>query len=359
MDVICVVQITSSVVCCRVEQQGFGAGKGDMHTASRPHTVLLFWLISGSFAIAQVQQHEPVKAGVSRPERKRAMAELHPQATFRVQGHPDWMAVTGDAVWVASSGANLITELVASTNQVGKTIAVAKPCSGLLFAFGSLWVPSCGDHTLVRADPGSGAVAAKIAAAPADSEGGIAAGAGSVWLVTGTGGTLTRINAVSNQVEAAIPIASGSSNPLFADGFVWISSHAHDSLLKVDPTTNKVIAAIPVGKGPRFLTAGAGSVWTLNQGDGTISRVDTQTSRSTATIDAGIPGEGGEIAYGFGAVWATVFGFPVTRVDPQMNQVTAQWAGPGGDSLRIGHGSLWLTSLRSGDVWRFPPETLK
>lgn len=297
--------------------------------------------------------HEPVKPGI--PSVRRSMSELRPQTTFHAQGMPDWMAVTLDSVWVTSSRAGVITQLDANTNQVGHTIAASKPCSGLLFAFDSLWIPSCGDHALIRADATTGSILARIAAGPADSEGGIAGGAGSVWLVTDAKGTLTRISAETNQVQATIAIPSGSYNPLFAEGFVWVSSHDHDALLKIDPATNKLVKTIPAGKGPRFLTYGAGAVWTLNQGDGTISRIDTATGKTSAPIDAGIPGSGGEIAFGFDAVWATVIGFPITRIDPSSNKVTAQWAGPGGDSLRIGHGSLWLTDLLKGTIRRFAP----
>jgi virginiamycin B lyase len=77
-------------------------------------------------------------------------------------------------------------------------------------------------------------------------------------------------------------------------------------LTAVDATTGDVIAAIPVGPKPRFLTAGLGSIWTLNQGDGTVTRIDSQTRRVTATIAVGIPGHGGDIAFGAGSIWATV-----------------------------------------------------
>ena len=311
--------------------------------------------IPGPGGVAQGPAHEPPKPGV--PAARRAMADLHPAATFHAQGMPDWMAVTPDSVWVTSSRANLVTQLDAKTNQVGRTITVAKPCSGLLFAYGSLWIPSCGDHTLVRADPATGSILARVPAGPADSEGGVTAGAGSIWLVTDQKGTLARIDATTNRVQTKIAIAPGSSNPLFAEGYVWVSSHEHDTLLKVDPLTDAVVATIAVGKGPRFLAYGAGSVWTLNQGDGTISRVDLSSDRVTATIDAGIPGAGGEMAFGFDAVWATVIGFPITRVDPATNKVTAQWAGAGGDSIRTGHGSLWVTDLLHGTIWRFAPPT--
>ena len=60
------------------------------------------------------------------------------------------MAVTKDAVWVASSSVNHVVRLDAKTNQPGTIVTVAKPCAGLVVGFGSLWIPSCGDHTVVR-----------------------------------------------------------------------------------------------------------------------------------------------------------------------------------------------------------------
>jgi hypothetical protein len=80
------------------------------------------------------------------------MAELNPIATFVVEGRPDWMAIIDDAVWVASSNVNHVIRLNAKTNQPGTVVTVANPCSGLAFGFGSLWIPSCGDHNLVRVD---------------------------------------------------------------------------------------------------------------------------------------------------------------------------------------------------------------
>jgi virginiamycin B lyase len=106
------------------------------------------------------------------------MAELVPDATFAVEGRPDWMAVTSDAVWVTSSDVNHVVRLDAKTNQPGTIVTVAQPCAGLAVGFGSLWIPSCGNHTLVRVDAETGAPQAAIHAGPADDEGGIAVGAG-------------------------------------------------------------------------------------------------------------------------------------------------------------------------------------
>ncbi len=310
-----------------------------------------------SFLVAQAAKDFPKKSGVTTPGVQRPMAAWKPIAEFPVAGHPDWLGVTDDAVWVASSNVNHVVRLDAGSNRPGTIVTVPKPCSGLAVAFGSLWIPSCGDHNLVRADQRSGFIQARIPAGPADSEGGIAAGAGSIWLVVSDSSELDRIDEKTNKIVARIALPHGSFNPIYAGSSVWIASNAGNSLVRVDPATNKVAGATSTGPRPRFLTVGEGSVWVLNQGDGTISRIDQTTGKLQATITAGIPGPGGEIAYGGGSVWATVFGYPITRVDPKTNKVVQQWTGAGGDSIRFAHGSVWLTFLTGAKVWRLaaPP----
>jgi virginiamycin B lyase len=284
------------------------------------------------------------------------MTDVHPQATFKVDGQPDWMVVTDDAVWVTSSNVNHVVRLDAKTNRPTTIVNIRKPCSGLAAGFGSIWVPSCGAHSLVRFDPKTGKIQAEILVGPADSEGGITIGAGSVWMASDKIGVLARIDPQTNKVAAEITIPSGSYAPAFADDAIWITSTEHNLLTHVDPQSNQVVTSIRIGPQPRFLTTGAGSVWTLNQGDGTISRIDTKTNKLVATIQAGIPGTGGEIAFGERSVWATVFQIPMSRIDPATNAVVQQWTGIGGDSIRVGHGSIWLTDIAHGKVWRLDPK---
>jgi streptogramin lyase len=286
------------------------------------------------------------------------MSALRPQATFTVKGSPDWMAVAPDSVWVTSSAANLVSQLRATDNQTGLTIPVNKPCSGLAVGFGSIWIPGCGQGNIVRADLSTGSIQAVIPVGPADSEVGITIGAGSVWLMTDPNGVLSRIDPATNSVIATISTPSGSVCPLFADGFVWITSTDHNVLTKVDPSTNQSVSQIPVGKKPRFLTFGADSIWTLNQGDGTITRVSTNTGQRLSDIAANLPGHGGEITFGFGSVWATMPNKPITRIDGTTSTIASQWIGAGGDSIRTGLGSVWLTDYNNGKIWRLSPASL-
>jgi streptogramin lyase len=303
---------------------------------------------------AESKPHFPPKTGVQTPGVQHDIKELAPIATFPVAGHPDWMAVSDGGVWVTSSSANHVVWLDAATNRPGTVVTVNKPCAGLAIGFGSLWIPSCGDHSIVRVDVKTGALQATIPAGPADSEGGIAASPDSIWIVTSKASDLARIDPAKNAIAATIRIPAGSFNPIFAGDSIWVSSNVGGTLVRVNPATNSVTGQTPVGPMPRFLTVGAGSIWVLNQGDGTVARVDAVTGQRTALISAGIPGFGGEIAFGAGAAWATVFDFPITRIDAETNEVSGQWHGAGGDSIRAGLGSIWLSSYVGAKVTRLP-----
>lgn len=321
--------------------------------------ILPIFLLSAIYSQDPPQQQRrtprPPKPGVSTPGVKRDMAAIKPNAVFPIPGAPDWQVLTEDAVWVTSAPKNTVTRLDAETNQVVAAIVVgSKPCSGLAAGFGSIWVPNCGDETLSRIDVKTNQVVATLPFGPAESEGGIATSPDSVWMLTDKKGVLSRIDPASGKVTAAIEVTANSASCIYAEGAVWITTPEKHLLTRVDPKKNQVAATIEVGPGPRFLTAGAGSIWTLNQGDGTISRVDAKTGKVLANIEAGIPGSGGEIAFGAGHVWATVFQIPITEIDPEKNVVVKQWFGPGGDSIRVGHGSIWLSNLRNQNVWRFP-----
>jgi virginiamycin B lyase len=300
----------------------------------------------------------PPRPGVSTPGVKRDITAIKPIAVFPVEGTPDWQVVTEDAVWVTSAKTNMVHRLDAKTNKVVAAIEVGKkPCSGLAAGFGSIWVPNCTDQTISRIDMKTNQVTATIPVGPAASEGGLAANADSVWILSDNKGLLTRIDPATNRAVAEILVPAGSVVGVVAeDGAIWVVSPEASMVTRVDPQTNLVTDHVEVGPQPRFATIGAGSLWTLNQGDGSVSRVDTKTKKLITDIQLGIPGGGGEIAFGEGFVWVTIMQVPLTQIDPNTNKVVKQWFGEGGDAVRIGHGSVWLSNLRQQNVWRLDPK---
>jgi hypothetical protein len=89
-----------------------------------------------------------------------------------------------------------------------------------------------------------------------------------------------------------------------------------------------------------------------------VSRVDEQSRKVIATNQVGIPGAGGDIGYGGASGWPAVLAVPLTRIGASANKVVRQWVGKGGDSLRFGFDSLWLTDYRKDLLARFPASPL-
>jgi virginiamycin B lyase len=316
----------------------------------------IHWLIylAAATALGAAHPDGPDLKSVQHP-----MSELHAIAKFSIPGSPDWVAIS-DSVWISNNPKNNISQLDATTNQVGAVITTAKtPCSGLAIAFGSVWVPICSDGSVQRVDAKSHRIVASIPSGVANTEGGITAGAGSIWMPSDATGVLSRIDAATNKVISKIAIPAGSFTAAFEAGSVWITSTKNNLLTRVDAKTEKVLAKIPVGPEPRFLAAGLGSIWTLNQGDGSVSRIDPASNKVSATIEVGVPGPGGDIAVGEGAVWVTAMGKPLTKIDPATNRVVTQYVGKGGDALRVGLGSLWLSNHEFHEVWRIDPKGLR
>jgi YVTN family beta-propeller protein len=125
-------------------------------------------------------------------------------------------------VWVSNGPKHTVGRLDPKTNTVMAHIAVGKePCSGLAVGFGSLWVPCCGDASLVRVDLKTGRghrdAADRRRGTPrrhrdrrrerVDDD--------------RRQGTLARIDPSTNKVVAEIYVAPGSFAVAFGEGAVW------------------------------------------------------------------------------------------------------------------------------------------
>jgi virginiamycin B lyase len=285
---------------------------------------------------------------------RRSISELTPAATIHVGKTADWVAVTADAVWVGSTGPYAVHRIDPKTNRLTASVALpGEPCAGLATGFGSLWVPMCtAVPSLAKVDLAGNRLTAVFAVGPAAAEGGVATGAGDVWLIVDKVGTLARIDPATGSIRQTVKVPAGSYNPHFSDGQIWVTRADGAELTRVDAASGAVFDTVPTGPNPRFLTAAAGGIWTLNQGNGTLTRVDARTRQATTTVALGTPGHGGDISSGAGMVWTTMPKVPLSAIDAEAKTLRCQWAGPGGDSLGIGHGAIWLTDYHAGTISR-------
>ena len=97
----------------------------------------------------------------------------------------------------------------------------------------------------------------------------------------------------------------------------------------------------------------------LHQRTGSVSLIDPAANEYATSVAAGVPTPWGDITTGAGAVWVSVDGTPVTRIDPATHAVTHQFVGgSGADAIRYGFGSLWVSDHEHGMVWRIDPKRI-
>jgi virginiamycin B lyase len=285
---------------------------------------------------------------------RRSIGELHRTAVMHLGKTADWVSITPDAVWVGSTGPFAVNRIDPMSNTHVATVRLpGEPCAGLALGFGSLWVPLCSATPgLAKVDLKSNRLVNVFKTGPAGPEGGVAASPDSVWLVIDRKGSLARIDPDTGTVRQITHLPAGSYNPFYDEGKIWVTRADGSEVTSVDASTGTVLATTPSGPGPRFLTAGGGAIWTLNQGDGSVTRIDSASAQVTGTAVLKISGKGGDISYGGGMVWATVWKVPLSLVDGATAAPLCQWTGPGGDSLGIGHGAIWLTDYHAGTISR-------
>ena len=313
---------------------------------------LLGALVVGLIVIATV-------AAAPLPSTMADLKKERVQAVVRAPGFPDWITPGFGKVWLGNGHA--IERIDPKSNAPRGYVAVGtEPCEGLATGFGSVWSVDCKSTNLLRIDPASGSVTARIplpGTAP-DGEGLITIDGSAVWVPTSesvTGGLLVRVDPGTNSVVGTVQLPYDASGAAAGYGSVWVTSAKTATVYRVDPSTNAVVAKVRVHGSPRFIAAGAGGVWSLNQQDGSVSHIDPATNRVVATIKTRVSGSGGCIAAGAGRVWVTMPETPLSEIDPHGDRIVGQWTGVGGDCITTGFGSVWLVNHELRNVWRIKP----
>jgi streptogramin lyase len=214
------------------------------------------------------------------------------------------------------------------------SVSIASP-RDVLYAFGSIWVADGPADDVIRLDPATDAVVAKIAVPDPASV--LTSGAGAVWLTSYPDRTLTRIDPATNKPTKTISLEPASAGPIgvtVLGGFVWVGNHDGSptiSVSKVDVTTLKVVDVISVGtasdSGPSKVVSAAGAIWTDIAGANSVVRIDPRTDAVVATIS--VPSACGGLVVDDDVLWVAGGSagdgcMPgLNRIDPTTNAMTA------------------------------------
>lgn len=175
--------------------------------------------------------------------------------------------------------------------RIAATIPLGQGPRSLTTGFGSVWVAT-GDGTVVQVDPrAEQVVGAPIRFGRADSDSNLTlrAGAGALFVLDGSAGTLTRIDPVGRRVTGRLRLGPSLDGATVQDGVVWVTRSTPESvrparsyLVRVDARRLRTIGK-PIGVGPVPLDVEAqgGIAFVTSVGDGTVTRAVARTGTTT------------------------------------------------------------------------------
>jgi YVTN family beta-propeller protein len=217
---------------------------------------------------------------------------------------------------------------IAATIQIpgetaGQVLGVYQDDRGLAFGDGSLWVAD--SHGLVRIDPATNAVAARIAGPPGGD--GVVFADGSAWYDSWEGGSVSRVDPQTNAIVATIPVGGGPEGMTVTPGSIWVASHYGWAVDRIDTTTNAVVAIPMHGPpppccGPQEIAATPTGIWVGVPSTSHVVRIDPRTNTVVAEISAGV--SCGGLAADSSAVWITnggCGGRSIAKIDPATNAI--------------------------------------
>jgi YVTN family beta-propeller protein len=314
-------------------------------------------LLLQSVVVALGRAQAPIDSALIRA--RMSLDQLPVVARVDLPSSADWIAFGFGSVWVVNYRPDRVSRVDLATNRLLADVPIGRDgCLGIVSTADRVWVATCGDGIVSEIDPRSNTIVRRLLVPiTRGREGAFAILDGSLWVpdnaTDSTSASVARVDIRSGDIITRIATGARSDVVVAGFGSVWVASSGTGIVSRIDPSANRVVARIPVGESPKFMAAGEGGVWVQNRADGSVSRIDPATNRETARVAAHAPTRAGDIAAGGGAVWLSVDGMPVTRIDPRTNTVTHQFVGgSGADAIRWGAGSLWVADHKVGQLWR-------
>ena len=224
-----------------------------------------------------------------------------PEAMIR-----DDLAVGEGAVWVVL-GDGLYRVDPSLTRPPRRVLATGRGdvLGGVAAGAGAVWVINVTRGTLSRLDAGSGSVTRVVPVGA--SPNGVGVNGASVWVTSASSPQVLKISATGERVLDTVPLRAPASAIAVGPGTVWVAVDTRDAVAKIDVRSSRV-EWIPVGSRPTGLSVTDDAVWVANSGSNTVSRIDPGTNELAATIR--VPERPYGIAADSQGVWVTSLGAP-------------------------------------------------
>ncbi len=233
----------------------------------------------------------------------------------------------------------------AAGRVAGAPIRVGDSPGGVAVGAGAVWVANTDDDTISRIDPDSGRRVSRPIPVGEDP-GAIATGAGAVWVANLGDGTVTRLDPRSARPAGApVPVGGAPTDLAVGSGRVWVATQ-RDRVVTIDPKTN-ALAGNPISVKADGSLALAGDVlWVSDRLDAAVRSIETR-SRSIFEAPVATGASPADIEFAGGHLWVSVPGDgAIERVDPGRSASQARTIRLGGspEYLAARGRALWVTN---------------
>jgi YVTN family beta-propeller protein len=271
-------------------------------------------LLAGDDAAVTVR---PNSVGVIDPKKNAVVDQL------AVGARPGPLTAGGGAVWVANLEDRTLARIDPRGRSVVRYISLQRTPTGLAYGEGAVWVANGLLGTVQRIDPQFDTPGDPIETGVGRSDtASVAVGFGSVWFAAGNS-NVVRLDPASGHVAARLFSGLAPAAVAVDGDSVWVANRGSNDVWRFSPSTNQRVKVITVSRQPTAIAIGAGAVWVADAGSDAVTRIDQgPLSGSTVTIPVGR--QPSAIAYGAGSVWvANRDDATILRIDPATNDVTA------------------------------------
>jgi YVTN family beta-propeller protein len=268
-----------------------------------------------------------------------------------VGARPEQLAHTAGAVWVANLEDRTISKIDARTKRLIRSIPTGETPTSLAADARAVWVSTANSSdtfaAISRIDARYDSFVEVQRVPRASFQGGtggsLAVGGGSVWLVAGSVGSLSRIDPATQATTTIETATCCPGRVAFGDGAAWLSDPYGDAVVRIDPRLLPATTTITSGGGPTAIAVGNGAAWIALSRENAVIRLNSATGAIQATIPVGAAPIG--VAVGAGGVWVANSGDgTLSRISPRTNTVVATVeVGASPQDVIVANGEVWVT----------------
>jgi peptide/nickel transport system substrate-binding protein len=259
------------------------------------------------------------------------------------------VALPGKDAQALAAAPNSVGVVDGRRDQVRLVIKAGGEPGGIAAGAGAVWVTDTASDLLLRiTDSGRSVDRISVGHRPT----GVAVGDGQVWVVNQLDRSVSEVNPEALREVRPIQVGNGAGAIAFGHGSVWVANATDDSLSRINSDSGHV-TAIPVAGEPGGIAASRRGVWVSSTSTGQLLHVDARTNTVSQSVPIGNGPQG--VAVG-GFVWvANTPDGTVSRFDPGTGRIRKIAAGESPTGVAYGDGVVWVAAGRSGNVLRIDP----